>query len=79
MFTDPVTLIDQTTRNLEDIAELLHDEFDERYHQTLTRDGEVCRDAYGAIKKLLPKLRAARSVQAGPTLPGMRPQCINCD
>ena len=79
MFIDPVALIDQTTRNLEDIAELLADEFDERFHPALTPDSHICRDAHATIRSLIPKLRAARAVQLAPAQVGMRPQCIDCD
>jgi len=78
MFIDPLAHIDQTIRNLEEIAELFSDEFDERIHSVLTLDGRIYRDAHAAIHHLLPKLRAARAVHVSPQL-GQRPQCINCD
>ena len=79
MLTDPVTLIDQTIANLEDLAELFADEFDERIHTTVTEDGRICKDAYTRIRALVPKLKAARITQLSPAQFGQRPLCIDCD
>ena len=79
MLTDPVALIDQTLHNLEDLAELFADEFDERIHATVSEDGRVCREAYARIKALVPKLRAARATQLSPAQFGQRPLCIDCE
>jgi hypothetical protein len=79
MLTDPVALIDQTINNLENLAELFADEFDERIHATVTDDGRVCREAYARIKALVPKLRAARVTQMSPAQFGQRPFCLDCD
>jgi len=79
VLTDPVALIDQTINNLEDLAELFADEFDERIHATITDDGRVCREAYARIRALVPKLRAARITQMSPGQIGQRPQCVDCD
>jgi len=78
MFIDPLPHIDQTIRNLEEIAELFSDEFDERIHSVLTPGGRIYRDAHASIHNLLPKLRAARAVHVSPYT-GQPPQCINCD
>jgi hypothetical protein len=79
MLTDPVTLIDQTINNLEDLAELFADEFDERIHATVTEDGRICREAYARIRALVPKLRAARLTQMAPAQFGQRPHCSDCE
>jgi glycine/D-amino acid oxidase-like deaminating enzyme len=79
MLTDPVALIDQTIHNLEDLAELFADEFDERIHATVSEDGRICREAYARIRALVPKLKAARITQMSPAHFGQRPFCLDCD
>jgi hypothetical protein len=78
MFTDPLTLIDQTIENLETLTALFEDESDARTQRPseLTARVQRCRDAQRAIAFLLPKLRAARATQ----MPQVRSRiCINCD
>lgn len=78
MFTDPVTLIDQTIDNLETLSVLFEDELDERTHRPaeLTLGAQRCRDAQRAIVLLLPRLRAARAMQLSQAQPRY---CVNCD
>lgn len=78
MFTDPVTLIDQTIDNLETLSVLFEDETDERTHRRsdLTLEARRCLDAQQAIVLLLPKLRAARVAQTARQAPRI---CIDCD
>lgn len=79
MLVDPIDLFDEAISKLHDIRELLADEFDERIHgPELNADGQMCRETHAAITALLPKLRAARAVQATPD-PRQRPYCLNCD
>jgi hypothetical protein len=78
MFTDPLTLIDQTIDNLETLTALFEDESDERTRRApdYTVSVQRCRDAQRAIAMLLPKLRAARLTQ----LPQAHGQiCFHCD
>ncbi len=81
MFTDPVTLIDQTIDNLESLDALFIDEVDERIRNPakLTLEARLCLDAHVAISALLPRLKAARSIQEAPRSPRQPPVCINCD
>jgi hypothetical protein len=79
MFTDPVTLFDQTIANLQGVAELLADEFDPRIHKTMTDDARTCRYAHAVIETLIPQLRAARATQISPDLNARHPHCVNCD
>jgi hypothetical protein len=78
MFTDPVTLIDQTIENLQTLSVLFEDEVDERTNRItdLTPSRQRCRDAQRAIALLLPKLRAARASQVPQSQQRM---CFNCD
>ncbi len=78
MFTDPVTLIDQTIENLETLSVLFEDETDERTNRLtdLAPSRQRCRDAQRAIAMLLPKLRAARASQVPQAQQRM---CFHCD
>jgi len=64
MFTDALTLIDQTIENLETLAAVFADELDERMHNSaLPPTAHISRNAYMKIGALLPALRAARATQ----------------
>lgn len=81
MFTDPAALIDQTIDNLESLDALFIDEVDEhiRNPARLTLEARLCLDAHVAISALLPRLKAARSIQEAPRPSREPPACINCD
>jgi hypothetical protein len=79
MFTDPVTLLDQTIDNLETLAVMLGDEVDTRVQVSAEHNGAVYRAAQLRIGALLPALRAARSLQEFVTRSQYRAPCINCD
>ena len=79
MFTDPVTLIDQTLSNLRDVAALLQDEFDPRIHSIPTEQGRICLEAHTRIVALVPSLRAARATQQPDLMSRQRHACIDCD
>ncbi len=81
MFTDPLTLFDQTIDNLETLAAVLADELDERmYTVEPERFGAVAyRAAHRQISLLLPALRAARTAQEESTRAVSRTACINCE
>ncbi len=81
MFTDPLTLFDQTIDNLETLAAVLADELDERMHSPeAERSGvTVYRAAHIKIGSLLPALRAARVAQEELTRLSRRAHCMNCD
>jgi hypothetical protein len=63
MFTDPITLLDQTIDNLETLAVMLGDEVDPRIQTTAEHNGAAYRAAHSRIGALLPTLRAARALQ----------------
>jgi len=79
MFTDAITLIDQTIENLETLAAVFADEFDERMHNPALPPSaaHISRNAYLKIGALLPALRAARATQES-HLTGTA-ACVNCD
>ena len=81
MFTDPLTLFDQTIDNLETLAAVLADELDERMHTPeAERAGVVVyRAAQLKIGSLLPALRAARIAQEEQSRGTNRPHCRHCD
>jgi hypothetical protein len=85
MFTDPVTLIDQTIENLYTLSALFADETDERTHPApqfsteLSLDARRWRDAQRAIAWVIPKLQAARAAQQQVAMAGQMPMCLNCD
>ena len=83
MFADPVQLIDQTLDNLETLAALFADEIDERTHDAALQSPALhrCREAHRAIALLVPKLKAARQIQATQPAPlaRMPPICWDCD
>lgn len=81
MFTDPVTLIDQTIENLYTLSAFFADETDERTHPAaeLTLDSRRWRDAERAITWIIPKLQAARAAQLQVTAANQIPMCLNCD
>ena len=78
MFTDPVTLIDQTIDNLQTLTALFEDEVDARTHRAadLTLNSQRCKEAQRAIALLLPKLRAARASQIPQSQQRL---CLHCD
>jgi len=80
MFTDAITLIDQTIENLETLAAVFADELDERMHRSdlPPATAHISRSAYMKIGALLPALRAARATQES-HLVGQRAHCVNCD
>ena len=81
MFTDPITLMDQTVENLYTLYAFFADETDERTHTLteLSRDGRSWRDAQRAIAWVIPKLQAARAAQQQMTSAAQVPMCLNCD
>jgi hypothetical protein len=81
MFTDPVTLIDQTIENLYTLSAFFADETDERTHAPaeLGLDARRWRDAQRAIQWVIPKLQAARAAQQQMIAAGQLPMCLNCD
>lgn len=79
MFTDPVTLIDQTLGYLNAVSELMKEEFDPRIHTELDQNGIICRSAYMRIHELIPKLQAARATQIPAGNSTARPICIGCE
>jgi hypothetical protein len=79
MFTDPITLLDQTIDNLETVAVMLGDEVDTRIQTTAEHNGVVYRAAQSRIGALLPTLRAARALQESITRSQYRAPCLNCD
>jgi hypothetical protein len=81
MFTDPLTLFDQTIDNLETLAAVIADELDERVRVVEPeRSGlTVYRAAHLRIGSLLPALRAARMAQEQESRSMSRPHCINCE
>jgi hypothetical protein len=82
MFTNPVTLIDETIAHLRGCADMLEVEFDPAIHRELTKDGRICRETHIAIQALLPLLREARATQLPPGMarrPTTASHCIDCD
>jgi hypothetical protein len=81
MFTDPLTLFDQTIDNLETLAAVLADELDERVQATAPEHSGLTayRAAHIRIGSLLPALRAARIAQEQTTRSMFRNVCVNCD
>ena len=81
MFTDAVTLMDQTIENLETLAAVFADEIDERMHGlgSQPRTAYLYRSAHVKISELLPALRAARIAQQAQAAATYRGQCVNCD
>ena len=81
MFTDAVTLMDQTIENLETLAAVFADEIDERMHNSGSppRTAYLYRSAHIKIGELLPALRAARITQQAQAATVYRGQCVNCD
>jgi hypothetical protein len=85
MFIDPVTLIDQTIDNLQQLTELFSDDLDERVHdpERMTPEARTSKDAAHAIGLLMPhlklamiKLQSARSTHVPPSIP-MQRVCAN--
>jgi hypothetical protein len=81
MFTDAVTLMDQTIESLETLAVVFADEIDERMRGpgASPRNAFLYRTAHIKIAELLPALRAARITQQAQTAALYRTQCVNCD
>ena len=81
MFTDPVTLIDQTIENLYTLSAFFADETDERMAPAveLTLDSRRWREAQRAIAWVIPKLQAARAAQMQMTAASQVPMCLKCD
>lgn len=79
MFTNPVTLIDETIRHLAEVAELMKEEFDPRIHTHLDDKAKNCRSVYMRIQELAPKLRMARDNQLPQINTYVRQHCIGCE
>ena len=84
MFTDAITLFDQTIVTLETLAAVLADELDERVHQARLMESEergliAYRAAQTRIGSLLPALRAARMAQEHAARGARHSMCIDCD
>lgn len=81
MFTDPLTLIDETISNLESLRAVFADEFDERIHNDVlpTRSERLSRDAHRRIAALIPSLKAAREIQQAASMRCAPPICLDCD
>ena len=78
MFTDTVTLIDQTIENLQMLADAFAEDVDlcTRHPARLTTEARACREAAVAIDSLIPKLHAARATQEPERNYAL---CLDCD
>ena len=78
MFTDTVTLIDQTIENLQMLADAFADDVDlcTRHPARLITEARACKEAVAAIDSLIPKLHAARATQEPDRNFAL---CLGCD
>jgi hypothetical protein len=75
MFITPLTLIEQT---IDDLEELLSDEVDARLRAEARPEGKICKEALLTIGVLLPKLKAVRCSPVAMTA-DYRTRCASCD